>query len=1250
MKILAIRGMNIRSLTGEFALDFTIPPLSQAGLFAITGPTGSGKSTILDALALALYGSCPRIQVMSSSAAVSDDIPANDARTALSRGAIEGLAEAEFETGSGRYRAIWRVHRARKSRAGKIQPAIREIIDLSKNETMAAGVNQCNTVIERITGLNFEQFSRSMLLAQGEFAAFLKAREDGRAQLMETITGLDIYTRLSVAAHERAKVFIDEKKQLQAELARVQPPEPAEMDACVARQTQLQEHLRQVNSTLETVRQALQWHSQLAALKQTADEAKQQLLQAQAEDLAAEADRLLLKKADKAREIRPEMTAQQETQQQLETLAAEISTAEDQHRQAVSRQDQIRLETAELAAAEARHQKTVAEASPQLNEARILDEKIREAEQLAAQEETRCQAAVQDRNRREDEHQRATGELTRGQQRLDRLQQTLSRQQALKPLAEAWKLWKEKLQGLTAAAKRVDMHQRTVAELAGKLTQLATHQAEEEAREAQLQAALQSESEAVQAAEAQWLAHNSAHPPDLLDRIITAAGRLQALADAMTDKSRRLTDTESRLAAARQSLSDAAAELDARNTELARLRTAENTLTIRLDEAGKAVEEARQAMSQEELRRSLKPGEPCPVCGSREHPYAAGEALSESAVTALAHRAELLRKDLVRTRKQIETQVTEAARFQTLQEKWQTDITDLETAAKTLQNELANGQAACCDLSREASELQNGSAEPGEWTAETWHAVKLQAEEAVAAAAAQVKTGRAQEQTLRQLREQESARRLEAGLSAKALSSLKEEMAAIQLKHNQAETLLQEQQQAVETGLTGLNPELTAVSAAWEALWRKDPAGYSDSLEQQVLAYQTLLIEAETLRMELPDLQKKAALTEEKLSAAKISVTALTEAAAAAAAKLTANVDSRRIIFGGRSCDAVQGELTAAETRLAQERTRLTELDREAAGRIAKWISAREQLARQQAAAQQRLRDLNDRITAFAAAAGLEIAEAAALNERGRNTWDQLRERLTRITEQQQKCLVEWEQRNRDWQKFEQHPNAPQASLETLKRQSGELTADIESAAHALEDIRVELREMTRRINQANSLNQALAALDKRAGVWLQLDDLIGQADGAKFRKFAQRLTLERLIRSANAQLKYLAPRYALFCPDPARLEIAVEDMDQAGEQRPVSSLSGGEMFLVSLALALALAALSSRKSAIRTLFIDEGFGALDPDTLDDALAVLETLQSSGKTIGIISHVPAIRERISTQVRVEPLGGGRSRIAATIIR
>jgi exonuclease SbcC len=210
--------------------------------------------------------------------------------------------------------------------------------------------------------------------------------------------------------------------------------------------------------------------------------------------------------------------------------------------------------------------------------------------------------------------------------------------------------------------------------------------------------------------------------------------------------------------------------------------------------------------------------------------------------------------------------------------------------------------------------------------------------------------------------------------------------------------------------------------------------------------------------------------------------------------------------------------------------------------------------------------------------------------------------------------------------------------------QLGALQQQLQQLNAKQQECALQLREDDRKQQSSNNLQHELSAQQNRWGLWQSLNELIGSSSGSKFRVFAQSLTLEALLAHSNAHLKDFAPRYVLQRVPRSDLELQIIDRDMANDVRSVHSLSGGESFLVSLALALGLASLASNKTQVESLFIDEGFGSLDPETLDIAIASLDTLQSLGRKIGIISHVPILVERIGAKVMVEKQGGGKSRV------
>jgi len=215
MRILQIRFKNLNSLVGEWQIDLMHPAYQADGIFAITGPTGAGKSTILDAVCLALYGRTPRLNKVTRSG-----------NEIMSRQTGECFAEVTFETQSGRYRCHWSQHRARKKPDGELQAPKHEIANADSGAIFESNIKGVAEQIELATGMDFDRFTRSMLLAQGDFAAFLQAAPDDRAPILEQITGTEIYSQISIRVHERKQQEREKLNLLQAETAGIMILEP----------------------------------------------------------------------------------------------------------------------------------------------------------------------------------------------------------------------------------------------------------------------------------------------------------------------------------------------------------------------------------------------------------------------------------------------------------------------------------------------------------------------------------------------------------------------------------------------------------------------------------------------------------------------------------------------------------------------------------------------------------------------------------------------------------------------------------------------------------------------------------------------------------------------------------------------------------------------------------------------------------------------------------------------------------------
>lgn len=282
MKILAIRGKNLASLEGEFEIDFNSEPLKSAGIFAITGSTGSGKSTLLDALCLALFDETPRTSRTGENISILDvkdkTISQKDSRTILRRGTSDGYAEVDFVSlGGEKFRATWSVKRARNKVDGSMQISELRLININSNIEVQGRKTELLTKISELIGLTFEQFTRSVLLAQGDFATFLKAKQSEKAELLEKLTGTDIYSRISVAIFEKSKIAEQNFNALKDKIADIELLSDEEIKTLNSEKQNIAEEVNALKIVVDTFTAKIKWITDEEALNISVKQAQETL-------------------------------------------------------------------------------------------------------------------------------------------------------------------------------------------------------------------------------------------------------------------------------------------------------------------------------------------------------------------------------------------------------------------------------------------------------------------------------------------------------------------------------------------------------------------------------------------------------------------------------------------------------------------------------------------------------------------------------------------------------------------------------------------------------------------------------------------------------------------------------------------------------------------------------------------------------------------------------------------------------------
>lgn len=1224
MKILAIRLRNIASLAGPHEILFDSGPLARAGLFAITGPTGAGKTAILDALCLALYNDTPRLRAVPGKEAQTPDvdgemIATSDPRTLLRRGAGEGWAEVDFVGQDGlQYRSRWSARRARGRPDGRLQAVEMELRNLSQQQLIAHQIKEHRTQVERALGLSFAQFTRAVLLAQAEFATFLKAADRERAELLEKLTDSARYSRIGIRAWQRrsaAKAALDA---VQLETHGLQPLDTEARSALEQSIADDEALLRTQMATQEELRGADAWLSQHGLLQRACALQQTQWLQAQQmiEDHAADDAELTLHAsiAPMRERCRRRQRLRLQHDQESAQLRDELATLE-MTAQAV---DQARAERA-LA-----HQ-TLADAGQRELQARP-------AQQMAQAAETRrdalqTQRAVLDAELRalrtgisasEQRLQQQAAQLQQIDHQVAALQQKLGAQQALIDIRHVQ----------AALQTQFALDSRLRAEGADSARSLDAAEQAHAAAVQRLDQALAAQS-AADAALQQTTAALAALPDPQAERVaaqtceqqlIQEQARLQAQHGAWLA----WQHAGVVLARAQQTHSQGEAGLIAATGAQPALETALAESRQRLDDTRRLIERQRLARKVEiaALRADLRRGEPCPVCGSPEHPFIAHDALL----------AALQRHD--------EQELTLA------EQAWQA----ADLAAGTGRQRLAALQAEQTLHQRALEQAQSAVA----LAAEQAQALGIDGDSAdtlpqrLAALAADLAASRATLADLEQ-RQQQRTRLLQAGQGAELdARTAAQTFSHAQLEHAATAAALQRQRLQHEhlrqqwaqhrVHLQALLPD------DWATRALADPAATQAELSRQLRALEdsesallALQHQREALQQTMDSLQRERA----ERSAVEAHAAQQLESQDSALATLSAELSACL----GDWPDSASWDRSLL-TDLQQARAVAEHADQTLAART-------EQLAALRVANSER----HARLQAISAECAALEAELAVWSAAHPHIDAATRDRLAAVTDEELSRALQAQaarlQALRDARIVldERRERLAQHAL-TRPRAADPATlpAALDAVALALAQTRARLDALRADRLQDDQIRARLDAVGERLNAaraeyarWAAIADLIGSTDGAAFRELAQAWHLDQLIAYANHHLHEFARRYRLRRGG-SELGLLVIDTEMGDEQRSVHSLSGGESFLVALALALGLASLSSRQLRIESLFIDEGFGSLDPRSLDLALDALDGLQSLGRRVGVISHVQEMHERISTQIRVRRLGQGLSTI------
>lgn len=1241
MKILAIRGKNLASLAGEFEINFQQEPLASAGVFAISGPTGAGKSTLLDALCLALYDDTPRLLKAGSTGTKLPDVAGetvtpHDTRTLLRRGAADGYAEVDFVGNDGRdYRARWCVRRSRAKIHGKLQaidmtfkslPDLQPIGGINKGDVKAE--------IEQRIGLSFEQFTRSVLLAQNEFSAFLKADENERGELLETLTGIVIYTAISKRAFEREKVekatsarlndrLTDQRPLSQEARVRLDQDSKQANEAFAAvelRKKKLDEHLRwhdgldkvQISEQLAQEECAKFFAAQQAAAPRKAEFACIELVQ-EARPLLDDCERIKV-------DIALSQLAISNSEGDLGQATLSLQAANEVHE--IFCQDLHNSEQRQITAA------------PDLERANKLDTQLetiaphhRQAIQL--QDEARVAAYIAQQAIQDNDQQR-----TLAQKEQIEADEWLKQHAGLKVLAESWPRWDTLFKQVSQLAQEQAQFN---AELSTAQQSLELLDKDEVAANKEFGVTVQAMSLAETNRTVLQLRLNEFDVPARLERkqsaelrrdlLISAEQQWRDLADNLSKQSK-LNDEAQQLqnaiSQADYALSLLQERIPSANAELAQ---AERSLRIA---------EAACAKEVETLRATLEENEACPVCGALDHPYRSDNPQMHAMLDSLRAEVTICREHVHHLQQKHTTHSTRTTDSRVQLNSIAQQLIKLDESVQTKQSVWG-----AHILASELGDIE--TIERVRWFADQQQTVRalLQTITNEERAERDARLAGDQAQTeCDQAAKQHSACKDAATAAQAVLVKARSEYAACVKKHADATHRLDATLDEIDTAFDNHD---------WMEVWRNAPKAFHAKCKADIEQWQIQSKSRNECQVQLGKLDDVRAVLLETLAKASAEASRTANVFAVSAAKIEKIQVDRSALFGGKATSQIQAELSSAITSAKIKLADQVKLTQQCTNTKTRHQEACDQAHMRVAG---KMKDAETADTALATwlsqfnlsnpAASIDAEELRTLLTHTAEWIGDERKQLQSIESALQKAVTVLQERQQQRAMHEQ--NRPtEDSADIVKEALALLEDEQKIAREQATTMQLDIaQDQTRREQSASMLTE----IEKQGAVhrlWAQLSDLIGSADGKKFRNYAQQFTLDVLLGYANRHLTELTRRYRLERIKDT-LALMVVDQDMGDELRSVHSLSGGESFLVSLALALGLASLSSNRVRVESLFIDEGFGSLDPETLSVAMDALDGLQAMGRKVGVISHVQEMTERIATKILVQRMTEGKSQV------
>ena len=1194
MKILSIRLKNLASLSGEHFIDFESEPLASAGLVAIVGKTGAGKSTILDAMCLALFNKIPRLKDSDGKLQDVDgsELLTNSPLTVLRRGTAHGFAELCFVAQDQKhYLARWELKRSREKADGKLQSVQRYLKCLTDGTVIADKAKAVESAIYKITQLSFEQFTRAVLLAQSEVTAFLKARDNERGELLEYLTNSSIFGKVGQLAYEKTKLVASKRKELENLLGHI---ELLSKEDAAELHIQFQ-HINQDYKKLEDEKSQLEKQQQWFERKQKLNDeivVKQQLLDTQLQTqqgLIPERERL--NRLEIFSEIRSSIFQKQQLIKTEQQLAPQI-----QKQQQLFDALQVQFDTEKT-----RFLQTESALTVQQNFENTHRESLSEVRKCIQERDFIGVEFKKIQTRLNDLESSKTPLLNQQQQLEHHIQQITEKRNLLDQQLADTQQFSSLDKGLTAHVQQLTQfiqHYQSIENQLGNVSQAETRLIEQKT---QLQDSIHQFGTAEQLeTQLEQTRQQREFKLSQLNQLATLQQKLAQFFELKIE-SQQLNDRLKRCSAQFQQLEKTTiqTEQDFQTAKQARLKLQEILQQQRL----------LHAENVEHLRAELVDGQACVVCGSTTHPYHR----DDSAVSKVLFELQQQQEQQATLKEQETFNLWQAA---------QQNLTKLSVEQQQLKTTLQNVTEKITVIQQLCIEQGQSAQIPLNLT-QTQSEIKQQLEQLTQQYQFDIQQLEAQsKQWIQSIKIQQQL--------SQGIQHTEHLLQNANNLHNQVQHIVRclaerEKNAWQQYSITTAQHILSQLNTRTQQL---------EQLELLSKQHDQYLQQLNTAQLNIANATKQISETAHSLNEIKLKGQQNTELAN----QLIQNMTGLTEVKPNEWLTQYDHDYQKIQTLYQQQKQSFNQLRNQ----FEQEKSQLEQLTAQQQHNQNNLNLVNQDIQqwltqhpAFQPDDFEHLAQITAVQEQQIRQQLQHAERMLNEANSALNTIQE--------QLIEHKLHQPDIDFEQLQQLILDNVNALKTQFEIRDQLKLKLELHQQNVAKQKQFADQIQQVQQEEHRWGKISGLMGDATGKKFRDYAQQYNLDILLEHANQQLAMLSQRYTLKRLDNS-LSLAIIDHDMDGETRSVASLSGGESFLTALALSLAIANMASGSMKIESLFIDEGFGTLDASSLHMVMNALDQLQNQGRKVVLISHIQEMHERIPVQIQVRPLGAGASMI------